>query len=308
MHEFGEVWASVRGKVALALALVLLALLLSAVGDGQKKPFSSVEVRFADTSSSGLAIVPASCPSEPPHWEGDTGLPNCGGTPQRYACNSNNQCVADSGGPYTSSNCNNACGTSTQRYACNSNNQCVADSGGPYTSSNCNNACSTSPPCTYLPYCDGLIPRVRNTDCSITTYPACGYLCSAGSCQSPPAAQFIPFVGIRDDDSTFQATGDLQVIPNLVQQNDTTLVYWKVANVSICTVTGSNSQTLDPGCSGTICYSGDHGQPTIKIKAQTYYTLSCTSLPGATPPTISESDVVNITPLYCEPGVPDCPL
>src|SRR3989338_6101169 len=276
MHEFGEVWASVRGKVALALALVLLALLLSAVGDGQKKPFSSVEVRFADTSSSGLAIVPASCPSEPPHWEGDTGLPNCGGTPQRYACNSNNQCVADSGGPYTSSNCNNAC--------------------------------STSPPCTYLPYCDGLIPRVRNTDCSITTYPACGYLCSAGSCQSPPAAQSIPFVGIRDDGSTFQATGDLQVIPNLVQQNDTTLVYWKVANVSSCTVTGSNSQTLDAGCSGSTCSSGDAGQPTIKIKAQTYYTLSCTSLPGATPPTISESDVVNITPLYCEPGVPDCPL
>src|SRR3990167_1688161 len=79
MHEFGEVWASVRGKVVLALALVLLALLLSAASDSSSKPFSSVEVKFADPSLSGLSIVPASCPSVPSNPDYPHVSPPCGG-------------------------------------------------------------------------------------------------------------------------------------------------------------------------------------------------------------------------------------
>ena len=65
----------------------------------------------------------------------------CVPDPQKYSCNTNNQCIADSSGPYTSSSCDNACGSVVPKYSCNASNQCVADSSGSYTSSSCDNAC-----------------------------------------------------------------------------------------------------------------------------------------------------------------------
>ena len=69
----GQLWA-------LAFFLVFL-FAISMVGE-TGKPFVSSELRFADSSPSGLSIVPASCPSDP-HYAGECGsIPPC--TAQYY--------------------------------------------------------------------------------------------------------------------------------------------------------------------------------------------------------------------------------
>ena len=50
--------------LAIIILLALAAILLSAISRSHK-PFSSVEVQFADRSAGGLSIIPASCPSDP---------------------------------------------------------------------------------------------------------------------------------------------------------------------------------------------------------------------------------------------------
>jgi len=71
--------------------------------------------------------------------------------PTMYSCNQSYQCVEDSGGTYTTSNCDGACVAPTTTtttttvpptmYSCNQSYQCVEDSGGTYTTSNCDGAC-----------------------------------------------------------------------------------------------------------------------------------------------------------------------
>ena len=52
------------------LAMVLILLSFSEA----RQPFSSAEVKFTDRSAGGLAIMPASCPSDP-HWAGECSAP-----------------------------------------------------------------------------------------------------------------------------------------------------------------------------------------------------------------------------------------
>src|SRR5262249_11887345 len=58
-------------------ALLVVVFSFAAVADIHQKAFKSVEVQFTDTSHSGLAIVPASCPSNP-HFAGDCLPSGCG--------------------------------------------------------------------------------------------------------------------------------------------------------------------------------------------------------------------------------------
>lgn len=61
---------SPREAVVFAIAsFVVLASFLTQQGGG-REPLASAETRFADTSSRGLQIVPASCPSDP-HYTGE---------------------------------------------------------------------------------------------------------------------------------------------------------------------------------------------------------------------------------------------
>src|SRR3989344_1907312 len=48
------------------IGFTLLVLVAVGFASNEQKPFTSAEVQFADTSYSGLAIVPASCPSTAP--------------------------------------------------------------------------------------------------------------------------------------------------------------------------------------------------------------------------------------------------
>ncbi len=63
-------------------------LLFAIVSVFPNKSFTSVEAKFTDASTGGLAIVPASCPSDP-HYAGE-----CSGTP----CPNSAPTTGDSGG------------------------------------------------------------------------------------------------------------------------------------------------------------------------------------------------------------------
>ena len=54
------------------LVIAVVALVLLSAATHTRKTFSSVEVNFTDASAQGLAIVPASCPSNP-HYSGQCG-------------------------------------------------------------------------------------------------------------------------------------------------------------------------------------------------------------------------------------------
>jgi len=58
-----------------ASVLLLLLLLTAGVSSVSRSPFTSAEVKFTDPSVHGLAIVPASCPSDP-HYQGECNTTN----------------------------------------------------------------------------------------------------------------------------------------------------------------------------------------------------------------------------------------
>ena len=73
-----------RSANMFVFAGILFALLALSAFSGAREPFSSAEVKFTDASAGGLAIMPASCPSDP-HWEGECN-PECiiTATPSSY--------------------------------------------------------------------------------------------------------------------------------------------------------------------------------------------------------------------------------
>jgi hypothetical protein len=105
--------------------------------------------------------------------------------------------------------------------------------------------------------------------------------CSAGSSSCLyPTPQFNPSGNL---------TGQLQVIPSLVQKGQTTSVNWNVSYVSGCTVTGSNGDS----------WSGTSGAKTSSpIQEQTTYTLLCPAYGSNAP--VNESEEVNATPSFEE--------
>lgn len=64
----------IRSANTFVFASIIFALLLLLAFSGTRQPFSSAEVKFSDISASGLAIMPASCPSAPenPDYPHDT--------------------------------------------------------------------------------------------------------------------------------------------------------------------------------------------------------------------------------------------
>src|SRR3989344_2786165 len=60
-------------RAALLLSITFI-LIIAALSFNSREPFTSSEVKFSDSSMSGLSIMPASCPSDP-HWEGECNSP-----------------------------------------------------------------------------------------------------------------------------------------------------------------------------------------------------------------------------------------
>ena len=150
--------------------------------------------------------------------------------------------------------------------------------------------------------CSGqnIVRTVTDSFCQTTItdpYATCAppSFCSAGSSTCLyPQPEFV---------TSPEFTGHLQLVPTLLSSGDTTQVHWNINNVTSCTVTGTNGQSwsgASAGCDGTSCYSGATGKTSSPIISQTTYTLTCNAYPGVTPPTISESETVNIIPVFQE--------
>ncbi|MEK7156603.1 MAG: hypothetical protein AAB790_02230 [Patescibacteria group bacterium] len=173
---------------------------------------------------------------------------------------------------------------------CNPATKTVTDNCGNTTV--CTSGCSTATSQCIVPSCP--TGFVRSNGQCIRVVCEEGWTLSGSVCIPPPSVSFEPFDAIDRGGNPFRATGHLQAFPSLIPQGLTTRLYWKVSNARGCTVTGTNSDnwaTLNSDPSGEI--SGE-------INSQTIYTLDCQALPGATPPTVRETVIVNILPVFEE--------
>lgn len=93
-------------------------------------------------------------------------------------------------------------------------------------------------------------------------------------------------------------TGHLQLAPLIVPTGTPVTAHWDIQNVSSCTVSGDDNETLFSGaCPGNTCTSGLSGVTTAPIETQTIFTLSCTGLDSSV---IHETETVNIVPIFKE--------
>jgi len=128
-----------------------------------------------------------------------------------------------------------------------------------------------------------------STTISNTTTCTAPAFCSAGSSVCLyPEVQYAP-------------DGHLTARPAIVPTDVPSHVTWDVANVTSCTVTGSNGDTwtvAGTAGNGWTSASPPGGETTSPITEQTIYTLTCTGLDGSRP--ASESAIVNVLPIFQE--------
>jgi hypothetical protein len=89
-------------------------------------------------------------------------------------------------------------------------------------------------------------------------------------------------------------TGHLQASPQIVPTGLPTTLFWNVADVASCTVSGTDNENW------TGLSSGPDGQATAPILEQTVFTLTCEALPGVTPSSLSETATVDVLPVFEE--------
>ena len=140
--------------------------------------------------------------------------------------------------------------------------------------------------CTPAYTCAANAIRYTNASCAVSTVSTCATpsFCSTGSsvCLYPPPSFTISSGGI---------TGHLQASPLVVPQGNPSKVYWDVANVSSCSVAGTNGDHWNTTSSGT------GGKTTSGIQQQTTFTLSCTGLDSSS---FNESVSINVVPVFIE--------
>lgn len=161
--------------------------------------------------------------------------------------------------------------------------------------------------CTPHNECAGNTVVNIGANCAATIVQTCAYPssigCADGVCLPPPPPSFSGFTATVPPNpgipgggpgGTFEATGHLQVRPTLVRSGDSAYLFWNVENAASCTVSGTNGDTW------ALTTSGGSGQQTGQILTRTTYTLSCASLPGATPASFTETVFVDIAPIFQE--------
>src|SRR3989338_706685 len=248
---------------AVLVAVAILATLLNS-----RQPFASSEVQFTDSSASGLAIVPASCPSSP-HYAGE--------------CDPSPVCNVPAVAALFGVNCPEPaiCANGASNYpTCTFPPSTCANGASNYPTctfppSTCANGASNYPTCTFAPtctllrYCVGTSLWLRNSVCSTSLIEACSNDC--GCVLSPSVIVW-------------------QVRPTLVQSGERVNVNWDTKNVKSCTVSSTNP----PGD----IWSGTSGsQLSGAIKGSTIYTLRCTGLDNSP---VTRSTTVNIIPIFQE--------
>lgn len=299
--------------ILLGCAVALFVVLAAYATIAPSGTFVSHEVKFTDASKGGLAIVPASCPSDP----GDADAPNgCGGPGTVYVLCPDGSLAPDNtlsacGGAYTngpSPLCptgyvmqNGGCvpGTSScptgyqlENGQCvntqsncpigfsEENNSCVfTGCPGGYTYSQAQQACilqQCAP--AYICGTDGN-QYLESSDCQATLVQQCAWGCYQGACLGEPTT-----------------SGDIVASPPLLKSGETTNVTWAASNVKSCTVTGTNGDGQGWSCQGSAC-AATSSELSSPIIAQTIYTMTCTALDGST---LTQSATVNIIPDFEE--------
>ncbi len=150
-------------------------------------------------------------------------------------------------------------------------------------------ACS----CTPQYFCTGNDLYYRNESCAVSLSEQCQYSCSGSACVPTPSIQFTPF-DATSVSGQFPATGHLQVKPLLLQNEERAEVYWNADNASSCSVSGNNGDSWNGN------FSGASGKTSGQITTQTVFTLSCAALSGASPPSVTETQTVNLIPIIEE--------
>ncbi len=150
----------------------------------------------------------------------------------------------------------------------------ASNSGGVSTSTAVDFSCVS--PCADSYFCQGNDLMHQDTACNNTVSLICSYGCSAGACIVP------------------NPTINLSVTPLLLQKGEMSQVVWSTTDMSSCTVTSNNGASWS-GLSGS--------QTSPAIQMQTIFTVRCTSVMDTT---VSQAATVNIIPVFCEPGTPEC--
>lgn len=145
--------------------------------------------------------------------------------------------------------------------------------------------------CAPLYSCSGQQIQYTNAGCTtVNVGPACvsPMVCVPGqsTCQS-----LTPVFN-----AGVNTTGHLEANPQLVRKGASSKLFWNVSNVSSCTITGSNGDTVAAGCASNTCASGAQGQSTVAINSTVLYTMSC----SAGSASFSETVTVLPSPEYKE--------
>lgn len=267
-------------RLAITAAAVFVAAYLFLSNTTDRSAMTS-EARFADSTESGLVVVPASGVSETSYTGAYTGT---------YTGTYTGAYTGTYTGTYTSTYTGTYTGAYTGAYTGS-----YGGAGGAVTGS-------------YTPVTGSYTPSGTCWDGSAPdgagNCPACpnGYTAGPNNTCIPPDnnPQFIGFPTTQG----FNASGHLEVRPSLVRSGDPTRVYWNVQNVADCTVRGSNGDGSASSVTGAwnTLGSGAGGKVTSPITSRTDYTLFCHSLTGATPSTITETRTVNVIPSWFEPS------
>lgn len=93
-------------------------------------------------------------------------------------------------------------------------------------------------------------------------------------------------------DTSFNGhTGHLEAKPSLIAKGGTSKLYWDVANVTNCTVNGSDGEIFYGA------FSGNNGTTTRALMSATTFTLNCTALDSTH---YSETASVTLLPVFQE--------
>lgn len=324
-----------RDRVRLmgAATIVLFAGLFAVSSSaGMRAPLSSAETRFVETTTSGLQIVPASCPSSP-HSEPsecDQTLPtldpgegcNITATPSTITIGQASvlewtsetdfedpftRTISPDVGPVAWSGTYSVAPTANTTYTLTG----TRDSGGNFQCSVTVNvtgdytqggyyAQGSYEGCAVGYYCTGDDLYYRNSLCQDQYIQACTYGCVGtmpnGQCALPPGPQFVPFTAISPPTAQ-PANTPFQATGELIARP---IIVREGETTQLywnaTNVTGC-TVTGSNGDSWNLEFSGASGQTSSALIEETTFTLDCTGVGGQP---LTDTVKVNVIPIVIE--------
>jgi len=206
--------------ITFAIAVIAVGALLAT---SHRAPIASSEVQFADTSATGLGLIPASCPSSP-HYSGQCTPPSQPSSGCVIQANPSSSIAgsevviswsstSDYSDPYTRSISPTIGAVSwSGSYSVYPNTTTTYTMTGTHANPGSNFSCSTTVTvtggtCTPQYYCTGNDLYYTNASCSNSLVQACAWGCSFGACLIPP-----------------EPTGEITANPALVRSGRTSQI------------------------------------------------------------------------------------